>query len=262
MTFDPLVALAGALTGLMVGMTGVGGGSLMTPLLLLFFGVAPLTAVGTDLWFATVTKTVASVIHSRHNLIDWQVARRLWFGSLTSSALAIVLLQRYAAHHELAGVVKYAVAVAVIVTAFGMLFQRPLQALGRLSRRYDRGNFMRLQAPLTVATGAVLGVLVSLSSIGSGALGIVFLVYLYPVRLTPPRLVATDIVHAIPLALFAGMGHLLIGNVNFGLLVNMLVGSVPAVIVGALLSARLPYRFLRIALVALLLIVGTRVLLS
>jgi uncharacterized membrane protein YfcA len=121
---------------------------------------------------------------------------------------------------------------------------------------------MRLQAPLTVATGAVLGVLVSLTSIGSGALGVVFLIYLYPVRLTPPRLVATDIVHAIPLALFAGMGHLLIGNVNFGLLVDMLVGSVPAVIVGALLSARLPHRLLRLTLVALLLIVGTRVLLS
>jgi uncharacterized membrane protein YfcA len=227
MTFDPLVVLAGALTGLMVGMTGVGGGSLMTPLLLLFFGIAPLAAVGTDLWFAAVTKTVASVIHSRHNLIDWQVARRLWLGSLTSSALAIVLMQRYAVQHELAGVVKSMVAVAVIVTAIGMLFQGPLQALGRLSRRYDRGHFMRLQAPLTVATGAVLGVLVSLTSIGSGALGVVFLIYLYPVRLTPPRLVATDIVHAIPLALFAGMGHLLIGNVNFGLLANMLVGSVP-----------------------------------
>jgi uncharacterized protein len=262
MTFDPLVALAGALTGLMVGLTGVGGGSLMTPLLLLFFGVAPLAAVGTDLWFAGVTKTVASVIHSRHNLIDWQVARRLWLGSLTSSALAIVLLQRYAAHHELAGVVKYTVAVAVLVTAIGMLFQGPLQALSRLSRRYDKGNLTRLQAPLTVATGAVLGVLVSLTSIGSGALGVVFLACLYPARLTPPRLVATDIVHAIPLALFAGMGHLLIGNVNFGLLVNMLVGSVPAVIVGALLSARLPHRLLRIALVALLLIVGTRVFLS
>src|SRR5262249_37239360 len=117
--------------------------------------------VGTGLWFAAVTKTVASVIHSRHNLIDWQVARPLWFGSLTSSVLTLVLLQRYAAHHELAGVVKYTVAVAAFVTASGMLFQGPLQALGRLSRRNNRGNFRRLQAPLTVATGAVLGVLVS-----------------------------------------------------------------------------------------------------
>src|SRR5262249_22783966 len=102
MIFDPLVALAGALTGLMVGMTGVGGGALMTPLLLLFFGVAPLSAVGTDLWFAAITKTVASRIHSRHKLIDWQVARRLWLGSLPASALAIVLLQRYATHHHVA----------------------------------------------------------------------------------------------------------------------------------------------------------------
>lgn len=260
MIFDPLVALAGSLTGLMVGMTGVGGGALMTPLLLLFFGVAPLSAVGTDLWFAAVTKTVASGIHSRHKLIDWQVARRLWLGSLPFSALAIVLLQRYAAHHEVAGMVKSIVAVAVIVTALGMLFQRQLQALGSVSQRYDKASFTRLQTPLTVAAGATLGVLVSLTSIGSGALGVVFLVYLYPVRLSPPRLVATDIVHAIPLAAFAGMGHLVIGNVDFGLLVNLLVGSVPAVIVGALLSTRLPHRLLRLALVAVLLIVGTRVL--
>jgi hypothetical protein len=260
MTFDPLVALAGALTGLMVGMTGVGGGSLMTPMLLLFFGVAPLSAVGTDLWFAAVTKTVASGVHSRHKLIDWQVARRLWLGSLTSSALAIVLLQHYAAQHGVAEVMKTTVAVAVIVTAIGMLFQRHLQAFGSVSQRYDKESFVRLQAPLTVAAGAVLGVLVSLTSIGSGALGVVMLIYLYPVRLTPPRLVATDIVHAIPLALFAGLGHLLIGNVDFGLLANMLLGSVPAVIVGALLSARLPHRLLRLALVTLLLIVGTRIL--
>jgi uncharacterized membrane protein YfcA len=234
----------------------------MTPLLLLFFGIAPLSAVGTDLWFAAVTKTVASGIHSRHKLIDWQVARRLWLGSLSSSALAIVLLQRYAAQHDVAGAVKSTVAVAVIVTALGMLFQRQLQALGSVSRRHDRASFTRLQAPLTVAAGAVLGVLVSLTSIGSGALGVVFLVYLYPARLTPPRLVATDIVHAIPLALFAGLGHLLIGNVDFRLLANMLVGSAPAVIVGALLSARLSHRLLRLTLVALLLIVGTRILLS
>jgi uncharacterized membrane protein YfcA len=234
----------------------------MTPMLLLFFGIAPLSAVGTDLWFAAITKTVASTIHSRHKLIDWQVARRLWLGSLPSSALAIALVQRYAAEHDLAAVVKSTVAVAVMVTALGILFQRQLQALSAATPRNKRGRAVRLQAPLTVAAGALLGLLVSLTSIGSGALGVVFLVNLYPVRLTPPRLVATDIVHASPLALFAGIGHLLIGNVDFTLLASMLVGSVPAVIVGALLSARLPHRLLRLGLVALLLIVGTRVLLS
>lgn len=262
MTIDPLVALAGALTGLLVGLTGVGGGSLMTPLLMLLFGVAPLSAVGTDLLFAAVTKTVASGVHSRHNLIDWQVARRLWLGSLTASLLVIVLLHRYGPNRELAGLIKATVGVVVIVTAVGMLVQGRLHRLGRTSRVAHSAAFKRLQRPLTVAAGALLGTLVSLTSIGAGALGVVLLVYLYPLRLTPPRLIATDIVHAVPLALFAGIGHLVIGNVDYNLLLNMLIGSVPAVIAGAVLSARLPHRLLRFGLVALLLIVGGRILLT
>ena len=111
---------------------------------------------------------------------------------------------------------------------------------------------------MTVAAGVVLGVLVTVTSVGAGALGAVFLIYLYPLRLTPPRLIATDIVHAIPLAMFAGTGHLLMGNVNFGLLANLLVGSIPAVIVGAMLSARLPHALLRGALALVLFAIGIK----
>ena len=242
---DPMLIVAGAVTGLLVGLTGVGGGAMMTPLLLLVFGVAPLSAVGTDLWFAAITKLFASRVHHGHALIDWQVVRRLWLGSLTASALTLVWMKWQPVDATAVSWLKTAIAVAVMVTAAGMLLQKRLQALGRKFRTTDSAHFKALQAPVTVLAGVVLGVLVTLTSVGAGALGAVFLAYLYPLRLTPPRLIATDIVHAIPLAVFAGMGHLWLGNVSFGLLGQLLLGSIPAVMLGAMLSARLPHALLR-----------------
>lgn len=255
---DMMLIAAGAITGLLVGLTGVGGGALMTPLLLLVFGVAPLAAVGTDLWFAAITKLFATRIHHGHKLIDWQVVKRLWLGSLSASALTLAWMKVQPVDGGALSSLKAAIAAAVVVTALGMLFQKPLQALGRRLRTTRGERFKAVQGPLTVAAGAVLGVLVTLTSVGAGALGAVFMAYLYPLRLTPPRLIATDIVHAIPLAIFAGLGHLLIGNVNFGLLGNLLLGSVPAVIIGAMLSARLPHALLRGALAVVLLSIGAK----
>jgi uncharacterized membrane protein YfcA len=253
-----MLVVAGAITGLMVGLTGTGGGALMTPLLLLIFGVAPAEAIGTDLWFAALTKIVATRIHHGEGLIDWIVVKRLWMGSLTASALTLIWMKVHPIDQNSVTLLKTAVAIAVMVTAVGMMLQRPLHALGRKLRTSDGEHFKALQAPLTVLAGSVLGMLVTLTSVGAGTLGVVFLAYLYPLRLTPPRLVATDIVHAIPLALFAGMGHLLIGNVDAVLLGNLLVGSVPAVIVGSRLSARLPHVFLRFLLALVLLIIGAK----
>lgn len=253
---DSMLIVAGAATGLLVGLTGVGGGALMTPLLLLFFGVAPLTAVGTDLWFAALTKLFATRVHHGHGLIDWPVVRRLWAGSLTAAALTLVWMRWHPVDETAVVLLKTAIAIAVLITALGLLFQTPLHALGRRLRTADGAHFKAVQAPLTILAGTVLGVLVTLTSVGAGALGAVFLAYLYPLRLTPPRLIATDIVHAIPLAMFAGLGHLLIGNVNLGLLGNLLIGSVPAVIIGAMLSARLPHALLRGALALVLLAIG------
>lgn len=255
---DPLLVVAGAATGLLVGLTGVGGGALMTPLLLLVFGVAPLAAVGTDLWFAAITKTFATRVHHGHGLIDWSVVRRLWLGSLTASALTVVFMKLHPVDQNAVGLLKGAIAVAVVLTALGMLLQKPLQALGRQFRTGNSGRFKALQGPLTILAGAILGFLVTLTSVGAGALGAVFLSYLYPLRLTPPRLIATDIAHAIPLAVFAGVGHLVIGNVDFGLLGNLLLGSIPAVIVGAMLSARLPHALLRGALAIVLVAIGIK----
>lgn len=253
-----MLVVAGAITGFVVGLTGVGGGALMTPLLLLLFGVAPLTAVGTDLWFAAITKMFATRVHHSHGLIDWQVVRRLWLGSLSASVLTLVWMRLNPVDENAVSILKTAIAAAVLLTAVGIVFQKPLQALGRKLRTTDAEHFKAWQPGLTVVAGAVLGVLVTLTSVGAGALGAVFLAYLYPLRLTPPRLIATDIVHAIPLALFAGTGHLLMGNVNFGLLGNLLLGSVPAVILGAMLSTRLPHAVLRVALAVVLLAVGAK----
>jgi uncharacterized membrane protein YfcA len=252
------IAVAGALTGLLVGMTGVGGGALMTPLLLLVFGISPLVAVGTDLWFAAITKLLASRVHHHHGLIDWVVVRRLWMGSLTASACTLVWMRFHPLDADSFASMKAMIAGAVLLTACGMLLQKPLHALGRRFRTTQAAQFKMLQMPATVLAGAVLGILVTLTSVGAGALGAVFLVYLYPLRLTPPRLIATDIVHAIPLAAFAGMGHLLIGNVNFSLLGNLLLGSIPGVLLGAALSARLPHAALRGMLSLVLISVGVK----
>ena len=260
MAFEAMLVVAGAGTGVLVGLTGVGGGAVMTPLLLLVFGIAPTTAIGTDLLFAAFTKMAATRVHHSAGLIDWQVVRRLWLGSLPASALTLAWMAYAPIDASMASLLKVLIALAVVVTATALLFQQQLHDLGQRLRIGSAERFKPAQAPLTLAAGALLGVLVTLTSIGAGALGVVFLAYLYPLRLTPSRLIATDIVHAIPLALFAGAGHLLIGNVNFGLLGNLLVGSIPGVLVGAMLSSRLPHGVLRKALSAILLFTGIKLL--
>ena len=255
---DAMLVAAGALTGLLVGLTGVGGGAIMTPLLLLLFGVAPLAAVGTDLWFAALTKLFATRIHHGHGLIDWPVVRRLWLGSLSASLATMAWMKFSPIDASAITFLKSAIAAAILLTAIAMLLQKSLHQLGQRLRLTQTTRFKSLQAPLTVLAGAILGVLVTLTSVGAGALGAVMLAYLYPLRLTPPRLIATDIVHAIPLALFAGTGHLLMGHVDFGLLGNLLLGSIPGVMLGAVLSSRLPHGLLRGALACVLLIVGVK----
>jgi uncharacterized membrane protein YfcA len=259
---DWLLVTAGAFTGLLVGMTGAGGGTLMTPLLLLVFGVAPFAAVGTDLWFAATTKVFASRIHHGHGLIDWQVVKRLWLGSLTASALTLVWIRFNPIDESAVGWMKTVIGVAVLFTAIGMLFQKTLHTLGRKLRTSDGEQFKAWQGPLTIVAGVALGVLVTLTSVGAGALGTVFLAYLYPLRLSTPRLIATEVVHAIPLALFAGMGHLVMGNVDFMLLGNLLIGSIPAVMIGAMLSVRLSHSFLRVALAIVLMSISIKLLTS
>lgn len=252
-----MLILAGFLTGLIVGLTGVGGGALMTPLLLLFFGVAPVTAVGTDLWFAALTKIAATRVHHAAGLIDWPIVKRLSMGSLPAAGLTVLAMQAAEFSTDFS-FLKTIIGLAVLITAGGLLMQPLLQRVGKNRRLAHEEAFKVLQGPLTVASGALLGVLVTLTSVGAGALGVVVLSYLYPLRLTPSRLIATDIVHAIPLALFAGIGHLMVGHVDFALLGWLLVGSIPGVLIGAKLSSRLPARVLRIALALVLTAVAVK----
>jgi len=255
---DTMHATAGLLVGIMVGLTGVGGGSLMTPLLVLMFGVNPKTAVGTDLLFAALTKTVGSTVHGWRDTVDWHIFRRLAAGSIPAAVLSVVALQGLGSIGDSAEhVIILFLGFMLILTAFAAFFQGHLM---RFARRHEGPDDGRALLP-TVMLGAFIGVAVSISSIGAGAIGVTALLMLYP-HLPVSRIVGTDIVHAVPLALVAGSGHWLYGDVDPTLLISLLVGSIPGVIVGSLLSSRAPDHLLRPALAAVLLFSGLKLLTS
>jgi uncharacterized membrane protein YfcA len=239
---DGLHAIAGLLVGLLVGLTGVGGGSLMTPVLVLLFGVSPTTAVGTDLLYASATKTVGTAVHGWRATVDWQIMRRLAAGSLPAAVVTLVVLSRLGAAAQKVMVVG--LASMLLLTAFTVFFQKPLLAYAR------RGAEDRPEArPLwpTVALGALIGLAVSLTSVGAGAIGVTVLLVLYP-KQPVARIVGTDIAHAVPLTLVAGFGHWIIGDVDSVLLVNLLSGSIPGVVVGSLIATRARDNALRVLL--------------
>ncbi|MDD3883436.1 MAG: sulfite exporter TauE/SafE family protein [Gallionella sp.] len=259
---DAGYALAGALTGFLVGVTGVGGGALMTPLLLLVFGVAPTTAIATDLWFAALTKIVGASIHQRAGQVDWAIVKRLWTGSLPMALLVVIAIAAGEKIHKVDWL-NQAIGTIVVITAVGMLFASKLMEIARNKRTGTHAqHFKRLQPPLTILAGVMLGVIVALTSIGAGALGSVLLVYLYPLRMTPHRLIATDLVHAIPLAMVAGMGYLIAGKVDGMMLASLLSGSIPAVILGSLLAGRISADWVKRALAIVLIAIGVKTLLG
>lgn len=262
MSLDLATGVAGLLVGVVVGITGVGGGSLMTPILVLIFGVAPQTAIGTDLLFAALTKIVATALHHNAGSVDWRIVRRLAWGSLPAAALTLAWMNWSGAGRISDGALMGAVAVALLITALGLLFKERLHAVGRHLRVDLPGRFKAVQRPLTVFTGVVLGVLVTLTSVGAGALGTVALVYMYPLRLTPRLLVGTDLAHAIPLALLAGLGHLWLGNVDYPLLANLLLGSIPGVILGSKVAGWLPAKVLQQCIAVVLGSVAVKMLLA
>ena len=253
---DPLYTLSGFAVGALVGLTGVGGGSLMTPLLVLVFGVHPATAVGTDLLYASCTKSVGALIHGRSQTIDWQVTRRLAAGSLPAAAVMLLGLGQLHIHTDaVSRVVTPVLAVMILLTVL-LLFQKPL--LARLRPRSAELSPRSLRG-LTVASGAVLGALVTLTSVGAGALGVSVLTLLYP-RLSTVRIVGSDIAHAIPLTLLAGVGYWYLGAVDWGLLGSLLSGSVPGIVVGSLLATRVPAVVLRGTLAVTLVLVAGKLL--
>jgi hypothetical protein len=252
-SINPLYSFSGFLVGALVGLTGVGGGALMTPLLVLLFGIHADTAVGTDLLYAAATKTVGTAVHGASGTVDWRIVASLAAGSVPATILTLLALAHFkqnvgAANHVITVVLGF----ALIATAIAILFRRII--LEFFQKRVGAIDPRRTTV-FTVLLGAVLGVLVSLSSVGAGAIGVTVLLILYP-SLPAGRLVGSDIAHAVPLTLIAGVGHWLIGSVNVQLLISLLVGSIPGIIVGSLISTRVPDRVLRPILASTLAIVG------
>lgn len=252
--------LSGFLVGVMVGLTGVGGGSLMAPLMILVLGVAPTTAVGTDLWFAAITKLVGGTVHHSQGHADWQVVRRLCWGSLPATLVTIAFLSMNGTQHVTSGVIVQLLGAILVLTSLVTLLHSRIYASAARIEGEHLAMFRRMLPAATIFAGAILGVVVTLTSVGAGALGATMLVMLYPLRMTPQKIVGTDIVHAVPLTLLAGIGHFWMGNVDLMLLASLLIGSIPGIIIGARLTRHVNTTFLRITLSAMLLFSGVRLL--
>lgn len=255
---DGLYALSGFLVGLLVGLTGVGGGSLMTPLLVLLFGVHPATAVGTDLLFAASTKTVGTLVHGFARNIDWRIVGLLAAGSVPATVVVLACLSRFdldavSVRHAL----NVALGIVLLITAAFLLLARQLHE--HYTKRVDRLSDRSLRN-LTVLLGVVMGALVTLTSVGAGAIGVTVLLFLHP-KIPIARVVGSDIAHAVPLTLLAGVGHWYLGSVNWALLWPLLLGSVPGIIVGSRLAGRVRDGAIRTALALVLIAVAGKLIL-
>jgi len=257
---DFAIIFAGFAVGLIVGLTGVGGGSLMTPILIFFFGVKPYMAVGTDLLFAAFTKLGGTVSLSRQRLVPWGVVAQLSAGSLPAALITLAVLHQLGpASERVQGLMTHTLGVALLLTAAAMLFklvrgkQLPLQLA-----EDEIAQASRARHPWLVALfGAAIGALVTLTSVGAGAIGVSVLLLLFPL-LPLPRIVAADIAYAVPLTLVAGLGHASLGSVDWPLLVKLLAGSLPGIWLGTRLMRHTPERLVRSLLSLLLAYAGTK----
>jgi uncharacterized membrane protein YfcA len=248
---------AGFSVGAIVGLTGVGGGSLMTPLLVLLFGVHPATAVGTDLLHAAISKAGGTYVHASKSRVEWRISVLLAIGSLPAAIITLIGLRIFTGGLGSSALITTALGIALILTALALaarlrVIQPPEAHRSTVGTRHPG---------LTIATGAVLGVLVSLSSVGAGALGVTALLFLYP-KLAAQRIVASDLAHAVPLTFVAGMGHWLFGSVNWVLLLSLLMGSLPGIYLGSSLSGLIPERLLRVLLIAMLSLIGVKLIIA
>ena len=253
--FNLLYATSGLLVGVLVGLTGVGGGALMTPLLVLLFHFHPSTAVGTDLLYASATKGAGASVHGANRTVDWKITGRMALGSVPATAATVALL--YALHLKgdtAARLISTVLGATLLLTSVTLIFRRHIF---EFAARNAIAPGPRATAVLTVVLGAVLGCLITLSSVGAGAIGVTVLIFLYP-KMPVARIVGSDIAHAVPLTLIAGAGHWLMGSVDLGLLGSLLVGSIPGIVIASSMTARIPERLLRPILATTLLLVGAK----
>ncbi len=256
---NPLYSLSGLAVGVLVGLTGVGGGSLMTPLLVLLFHIHPATAVGTDLLYASLTKGVGTVIHGFKNTINWMIVGLLALGSIPATLATLYIIHHFGKSDAMSSLITHVLGYALFVTAVMLLLRGVIHKLAKKRQEKAIEEHKPLhtgrRAFLTFLTGLALGFLVSLSSVGAGALGVTALILLYP-QLPTVRIVGSDIAHAVPLTFLAGMGYFFIGNVDLSLLVSLLLGSIPGIIIGSMFAAKVPEKVLRALLAAVLTLVG------
>ena len=249
---DWIAILSGFGVGAIVGVTGVGGGSLMTPLLLSVFKLNPAVAIGTDLWFAAVTKTAGSASHHQAGHVQWRITGLLLAGSIPASLATVALMHLTGLTKGWAAALTFSLGIALLLTAVTVAYKQVWQAVGL---RLERWIPERRKPLLTMLCGLILGVLVSLSSIGAGAIGATLILLLYP-RLKSHQIVGTDIAHAVPLTLVAGIGHATLGHENWGLLGALLIGSIPGIWIGAQLTRKMPEKLVRALLCVALVSAG------
>ncbi len=254
------IPFAGFSVGLIVGLTGVGGGSLMTPILIFFFGIKPYLAVGTDLLFAAFTKAGGTLSLARQRLVPWRVVGQLCAGSIPAALVTLTVLHRLGpASASVQSLMTHTLGVALLLTAAAMLFKaaRGKQLPRTLPDAQLKDATRARHWSLPVLFGAVIGTLVTLTSVGAGAIGVSVLLLLYPL-LPLPRIVAADIAYAVPLTLVAGLGHASLGSVDWTLLAQLLTGSLPGIWLGTRLMRHTPERLVRSILSLLLAYAGTK----
>ena len=245
---------AGFVVGLLVGLTGVGGGSLMTPILLIFFNVKAAVAVGTDLLYASITKSVGIFVHGKLGNIDWKIVSLLAFGSIPASIITVLYLKDLdIASDEAVRNIKFWLGIALLLTSISVLFRHQLAQLSKTGEWINP----RLIPSLTVILGLTLGFLVTLTSVGAGALGVTALLILYP-KIPITRIVGTDVAHAVPLTLVAGLGHASLGTIDYSLLGTLLIGSIPGIWIGSHLSSKVAEHWVRTLLALILVYVGQK----
>ena len=254
---EPAQIVAGFSVGTIVGLTGVGGGALMTPLLVLLFGVHPATAVGTDLLHAAISKAGGTYVHASKRRVEWRISILLAAGSVPAAILTLVCLHVFTGGLGNAALITTALGIALLFTAIAL----GARLRGDKRRELPQAGSNTRHPAFTVATGIALGVLVSLSSVGAGALGVTALLILYP-HLAAQKIVASDLAHAVPLTFVAGLGHWLFGSVNWVLLLSLLVGSLPGIYLGSNLAGFIPEKLLRVALIGMLSLIGMRMLVA
>ena len=252
---DWIAIVSGFGVGAIIGLTGVGGGSLMTPLLLSVFKLSPAIAIGTDLCFAAITKTAGSASHHQAGHVQWRITALLLAGSVPASLATVGLMHLTGVTKGWSSALTLSLGIALLLTAVTVAYKRVWLSVGLRLERWIPEHRKPL---LTVLCGLILGVLVSLSSIGAGAIGATLILLLYP-HLKSHQIVGTDIAHAVPLTLVAGLGHATLGHVNWGLLGALLIGSIPGIWIGSQLTRKMPENLVRALLCVALVTAGVKV---